>query len=373
MPAARRDRGAGSVEYVGVVVLAVVVVGLVVAAAGGAASAVTAGIERAFCSVGGGTGCGTAGEADAAGSGDSGGAGDDGAGAAPAAAPAGADDDTGGEGAGATQGEVAASDADRRDTARDARGSRRDDRRGTDPVPGPPPGTLNPDETLGLGIAFLGESVSLAEPPSWEPVDPGAGAYASEDSGVDDDATKFAAEAGANTLSGAWPNASRNLLHFLGNSGEPLEQDVDALLTDVPALATEYQGLQDEMGVTALLQAQEAGFTEPVTYPLSTPWSGFYIGQGLSDDWFYAMGGIQWSAVGEVTVYPPTATEPAWTYETTTSFVLRDQYNWDGGKGVTIGPLEVTDEQLAELHRAGVAQEFTATGESAVTSRKGTR
>ncbi|MBD7918514.1 hypothetical protein H9657_09520 [Cellulomonas sp. Sa3CUA2] len=364
MRAARRDRGAGSVEYLGVVVLAVVVVGLVVAAAGGVASAVTAGIERAFCSVGGGTGCGTAGEPG------SGGPGDDGA-PVPAAAPA--DPGTGGEAAGPTQGKVVGSDAGRRDTARDARGSRRDDRRGADPVPGPPPGTANPNETLGLGIAFLGESVSLAEPPTWEPVDPGAGAYASEGSGVDDEATKFAAEAGANTLSGAWPHASRNLLHFLGNSGEPLEQDVDALLADVPALATEYQGLQDEMGVTALLQAQEAGFTEPVTYPLSTPWSGFYIGSHLSNDWYYAMGGIQWSAVGEVTVYPPTATEPAWTYETTTSLVLRDRYNWDGGKGVTIGPLDVTDEQLAELHRAGVAQEFTATGESAVTSRKGTR
>lgn len=51
--------------------------------------------------------------------------------------------------------------------------------------------------------------------------------------------------------------------------------------------------------------------------------------------------------------------------------VYRDQYNWDGTKSTQIGPLTVTDEQLARLHRAGIAQEYTLTGESAVTTRKG--
>lgn len=50
---------------------------------------------------------------------------------------------------------------------------------------------------------------------------------------------------------------------------------------------------------------------------------------------------------------------------------LRDQYNWDKGKGVTIGPLEVTDEELAKLHRAGLAQEYTITGLSDVATREG--
>lgn len=345
----RADRGAGSVEYLGIVVVVVVVVGLVLAGAPGVASTVTAGIERAFCSVGGGTGCGAA--------------------AAPASADA-------GEGDGAAQqdgdAEPDASDDDRRDTARDARDSRRDDRDRDEPTKGPSPtsGTTGPAPGLGDGVP--GETVTAPQAPPWAPVDAGAGEYDSEGAGAGDHATKFAAEAAANALAGTWPNASRNLLHFLGNSGEPLQQDVDKLLADVPALATTYATEQDRFGLSAVERAQADGVTGPVTYPLAGDWTGFYVTQELSSDWFYAMGGITYSVVGEVTVYPPTEPGGAWTYETSTALELRDQYNWDGGKSTQIGPFDVTDEQLAELHRAGLAQEFTATGRSAVTSRKGT-
>jgi len=39
-----------------------------------------------------------------------------------------------------------------------------------------------------------------------------------------------------------------------------------------------------------------------------------------------------------------------------------DRYNWDGGKKVNIGPITITDESMAEMHRAGVAQEFNMSG-----------
>ncbi len=337
----RDDRGISTAEYVGVVVVAVVLVGAVVAGAARVGPALTSAIGAAFCGI---DGIACAAEA-------------------PPAPAGGTQDGTGADG----------SDADRRDTARDARDSRRDDRGRTEPSPGPEPTTGGSQGSPGLGDPVPGESVPVPEPPPWQAVDAGAGEYDSEGAGPGNHATKFAAEAGANALSGTWPNASRNLLHFLGNSGEPLLQDVDRLLADVPALGQEYTDLQDEMGVTAVLRAQEDGVDGPVTYPLTSPWTGFYVTKDLSQDWFYAMGGIQWSVVGEVTVYPPTETEPRWTYETTTSMLLRDQYNWDGGKSTDIGPFTVTDEQLAELHRAGLAQEFTATGQSAVSSRRGAR
>ncbi|WP_146007689.1 hypothetical protein [Brachybacterium sp. UMB0905] len=46
---------------------------------------------------------------------------------------------------------------------------------------------------------------------------------------------------------------------------------------------------------------------------------------------------------------------------------VRDQYDWDGGKRTTIdlpGPFDptITDQQLAELHRAGLAMEFLLHG-----------
>lgn len=50
-----------------------------------------------------------------------------------------------------------------------------------------------------------------------------------------------------------------------------------------------------------------------------------------------------------------------------TTLEYRDQYNWDGGKRTTIdlpGPFDptITDQQLAELHRAGLAKEFLLHG-----------
>lgn len=342
--ATRADAGISSTEYLGIIVLSVVLVGAVVAGVTRGVQPLVQSAQRAVCSI----------------TGDSCGGGDDDV--APQAAA-----DTKADSSGTQE----ASDDDRRDTARDARDSRREDRGRDDPTQGPDPTEHGGGHSPGLGEGVPGESVTPPGPQDWQPVDDGAGPWDSESSGFGDDATKFAAELAANSLSGKWPHASRNLLHFLGNSGEALEQDVDALLTDVPALAESYTGLQDEMGLTAVERAKKEGATGPVTYPLSTPWTGFYIYPEMSQDWFYAMGGIQYAAVGEVTVYPPTADEPRWTYETTTSMVLRDQYNWDGSKSTEIGPFMVTDEQLAELHRAGKAQEFTATGESAVSSRRG--
>ena len=45
-----------------------------------------------------------------------------------------------------------------------------------------------------------------------------------------------------------------------------------------------------------------------------------------------------------------------------------DRYNWDKGKAVGLGPIEVTDEQLQELHRAGLAREYEIHGSSSSVS-----
>ncbi|UCA47949.1 hypothetical protein LEL86_00935 [Streptomyces sp. WA6-1-16] len=43
-----------------------------------------------------------------------------------------------------------------------------------------------------------------------------------------------------------------------------------------------------------------------------------------------------------------------------------DRYNWDEGKGVNVGPLDIPDGQMAKLHRVGLAQEFDMAGSSDV-------
>ena len=268
-------------------------------------------------------------------------------------------------------------DPDRRDTARDARGDRRDDaRRGggdTAQEPGAPGGGPAQDA---IGTPVPGTSPIFPPTQPWQPVDGGAGAYDSTDPSVRNRATEVAAEAAANALAGTWPDASRNLLHFLGGSGEPLAQDVDAMLADIPEFAQTVGVEQTRLIQQAVATARADGATGPVTLPVSSAWQGFgYDATGLAydnDNYFYALGGWQHSQTGYVTVYPPSTPGGQWTYSAEMITNIQDQYNWDGGKSTTIGPFQVTDEQLAELHRAGLAQEFTAYGRSDSRRLKGT-
>jgi Flp pilus assembly pilin Flp len=256
---------------------------------------------------------------------------------------------------------------DRRDTERDARDDRRTRGRGDETQP--KDGTDGPDtppEALGEPVA--GTSVPEPKPPAWKPADEGAGEHDSNWAMPTDYAVEFAAEAGANAMAGAWPDASRNLLHFLGNSGEPLEQDVNKMLGDIPEFKQQIEQDQADLGQTAIDEAKRRGATGPITFPVNTAWTGYgYDENGLvyeNKNWFYALGGWQYNLTGQVTVYPPSKPGEPWRYETATTVNIRDQYNWDGSKATNIGPLTVSDEELAELHRSGLAQEYEAYGAS---------
>ncbi|MHA3946834.1 hypothetical protein [Cellulomonas bogoriensis] len=98
---------------------------------------------------------------------------------------------------------------------------------------------------------------------------------------------------------------------------------------------------------------------------------GYYAWPEESDDWFYATGDFRYSVQGQVTVYPPSSPGGEWTYEQTTAVSTYDRYNWDGGKSTQIFGRTVTDEQLAELHRAGIAQEYDLHGTSSPSTSRG--
>jgi hypothetical protein len=334
--APRRDRGAGALEYVGVVVVVGVLVAALVAAFGGAPVARSA-AAAIGCYLG--QGCEPGGSGQAA-----------------------------GEEPGDATG---AQDPDRRDTGRDARDDRRDDARGDrdedEQEPGPPGGTS--DLPSGLGEPVPGTAPVFPDPPPWQPVDEGAGDYDSEFAGPVDRLTEAAAEAAANGMSGTWPDAARNLLHFLGGSGEALPQDVDAMLADVPSFADAVAREQERLALAAVEAARASGATGPMTYPVSSPWRGFPYGE--RDNWFYALGSWQHSQTGYITVVPPASPGGQWTYTVETTTRVQDQYNWDGSKSTDIGPFTVTDAQLAALHRAGLAQEFTAYGQSSTRRTEG--
>jgi hypothetical protein len=265
---------------------------------------------------------------------------------------------------------VTGTDQSRRDAERGTRDNRRG--RGQDKAPAQPgsPGTTKPGAPLGVPVP--GTTVPTPQPPSWTPSDPGAGKHGSQSPGLKDRATLLAAEAAANAVAGKWPNASRNLLHYLSNSGEPLQQDVDQIMKDVPQFAQTVTGERQQLGLAAVQQAKARGATGPITFPVNTPWDGYYISPDQSEDWFYALGGVSYDQTGQVTVYPPSVPGGAWRYVVSTSVNLRDQYNWDHGKSTQIGPFTVTDDQMADLHRKGLAQEYMNYGQSKSSTTEGT-
>ncbi len=257
---------------------------------------------------------------------------------------------------------------------RDQEGQTRDDRRGRGEDKSPDDPTVPGPESTGdsLGNPVPGTTAPEPDPPAWEPVDEGAGDYDSQRAWPWDHAKKVLVEAAANALSGKWPDASRNLSHYLGNTGEPLEQDINRLLDDVPEFKTKIDQVNTSLGEDAVARAQAMGADGPVTFPVSTDWQGFYVTPEMSQNWFYAMGGVSYNLTGQVTAYPPTSPGGPWRYQASTRVNVFDQYNWDGEKSTNIGPFEVTDEELARLHRQGLAQEYRNQGRSDTTTTEGT-
>ncbi len=277
------------------------------------------------------------------------------------------DDDGVGDQPAPVGGDQSADDTgDRRDQQRDARDDRRGDARGDrgegeEAPDGDTDGSPSPDSGLGTptpGTTAPGES----DPPAWSVPDEGAGEHGSEGAGIFDRSKEFAIELAANALAGKWPAAARNLLHYLDNSGETLEQDVDDMLDSSDKFSSAVDIQRERLITEAIDRAKAQGAEGPVTFPVNTPWTGVYIDD--DQNWFYALGGISFNQNGSVTVTPPATPGGAWTYSWSTKVNIRDRYNWDGGKSTNIGPLNVSDEELAELHRKGLAQEFTAVGTS---------
>lgn len=153
----------------------------------------------------------------------------------------------------------------------------RDEWHGRKRTPEGLPGEERPDAGPALGEPVPGTSLDdEPEPPPWTPVDGGAGEHDSEFAGPVDHATHRAARVGADLKADDWPNASQNLDHFLDNGGEPLEQDVDQMLEDVPGLDTQAASQRQDLAADAVADARSRGITGPVTYPVSTPWDSYY-------------------------------------------------------------------------------------------------
>ncbi|WP_433600504.1 hypothetical protein ACQPXH_01165 [Nocardia sp. CA-135953] len=205
------------------------------------------------------------------------------------------------------------------------------------------------------------------------PADPGQGAWGSQPiySRADDVAfAKVAAAASVAADAAGWTHASAHLNHYLDNTGKLLTINADAVLRDVSAADTKATSIAETEIRRITTEASAAqNYDNPVQF--QSQWSGFYITRALSDDWFFAMGGIHLSATGVVTVRKPAGgAEPSIIAEY--KLHVHDRYNWDGDKSTEIAGITVSDKRMGALHTAGLAREYDIAGSSEVRRFDGT-
>lgn len=198
--------------------------------------------------------------------------------------------------------------------------------------------------------------------------DAGAGKHGSESAGFDDWLTKQKMDLLAEGADWkAMTDASRHMAHYLNNSGSPMNLPVDKMMTDVPQFKAYVDNIvrsnQGNWREQALEEFRKNG-GKPVAFPVEArdPDESFYFSQDMNENWYYAVGGTNTNVTGVVTAVPDANGNPKISIDYQAN--VWDRYNWDEGKGVNVGPLDIPDGQMAELHRKGLAQEFDMSGSS---------
>jgi hypothetical protein len=98
---------------------------------------------------------------------------------------------------------------------------------------------------------------------------------------------------------------------------------------------------------------------------ISQQWDEGYNEQSENSNWFFAIGGYRVYGSGTVGISFARGQRH---YDLDFHYHMRDRYNWDGGKEVSIPsvfsdePIVITDEFMGEFRRQGLAREFYCVG-----------
>lgn len=148
-------------------------------------------------------------------------------------------------------------------------------------------------------------------------------------------------------------DATLNMKHYMAATGTDLSINLQSMMDAGPTAKARFR---DEV-------SQARKFVE--TLPegrheiTSKTVEGAYNYKEETWNWFYAVGGyVSWGK-GVATVKKGAAGRE---YDLQFEYHFFDRYNWDKGKSVTIGPVTITDEFMAEFHRQGLAKEFNMKG-----------
>lgn len=158
-----------------------------------------------------------------------------------------------------------------------------------------------------------------------------------------------------------WTRTAAHLHPYLDNSGDDITVNPDEMMRDVDR----FRGETDKATAIEMRQITTDAATSGnygKTIPFSTDWKDYCIGPEDGKDWYYAMGGVQYSVTGVATVHPPEQPGDEPRIEINYKTHIFDHYNWDNGKETEIGPVTISDDAMVEMHRAGVAQEYNISG-----------
>ncbi|KAI9774475.1 MAG: hypothetical protein M1839_001708 [Geoglossum umbratile] len=168
--------------------------------------------------------------------------------------------------------------------------------------------------------------------------------------------TKYRAVATGADIKGLH-NAAHHMNYYLDDSGKDLAVTPENIMKDLANFKAAIRATAQNSAKAAYTTAA-ASLGTAATF--TTPWAVYgYADGNFNDDWFYAMGAFSYSVSGKVTVSGGKAA---------LEYVVHvfDRYNWDSGKSTDIGPINIKDDELARLHKVGLAREYVIRGSSAV-------
>lgn len=150
------------------------------------------------------------------------------------------------------------------------------------------------------------------------------------------------------------------MLHYLGNSGKPLEINLDWMIFNSAGARSHFNSELND----AMEYAEELTTLNKLKgFRIVGSWEPGRNHKADSGNWFYAVG--DYDAVGSASV----KVLPNCEYQMEFTFTFFDRYNWDLKKVVDIMGNVVTDYELGRLHRVGLAHEFEMTGTKPITVR----
>jgi nucleoid-associated protein YgaU len=173
-------------------------------------------------------------------------------------------------------------------------------------------------------------------------------------------------------------DAVKHMLHYLGNTGRTYPIDFQGMIFEVPLARQVYDAqVQAAKKFIESLPPGKHDFTS------TTGSLNHYIHQGISRNWFFAVGSYTSWGRGVANIQKSSGKLG---YSMDYEYNFFDRYNWDGGKqvqipipgyhrlpgiaqglidslpNVTAGQLTVTDRFMAQFHLQGLAQEFDMVG-----------